>query len=65
MFILLVMTIAAIVTLSLNKTRLVRTLMDGAVTMFCYLGVIIFIALTYSRAIRSNSNKRKFKVGKI
>jgi hypothetical protein len=57
MFILFIMMIAAVVTISLNKTSLVKTLMDVAGTMFCYLGVIIFIALTCSQAIRSNFNK--------
>lgn len=60
MFILLIMTIAAIVTISLNKTRLVKTLMDGMGTLFCYLGVIIFIALTCSQAIRSKFNKKTY-----
>ena len=57
MFILFIMMITAILTISLNKTSLVKTLMDVAGTMICYLGVIIFIALTCSQAIRSNFNK--------
>ncbi|MFT5677344.1 MAG: hypothetical protein ACI808_003296 [Paraglaciecola sp.] len=57
MLILFIMTIAAIVTISLNKTSVVKTLMDVAGTLFCYIGVIIFIALTCSQAMRSNFNK--------
>ena len=60
MLILLIMAIAAIVTIALNKTSLVKTLMDGAGTLICYLGVIIFITLTCSQAIRSNFNKKTY-----
>jgi hypothetical protein len=54
---LLALMIAAVVAISLNKTSLVKTLMDVAGTLFCYIGVIIFIALTCSQAVRSNFNK--------
>ncbi|MFT4937757.1 MAG: hypothetical protein ACI88A_000775 [Paraglaciecola sp.] len=57
MFMLFIMLVAAIVTISMNKTRLVKTLMDVAGTLFCYIGVIVFIALTCSQAVRRNFNK--------
>jgi hypothetical protein len=57
MLMLFIMLITALVTISMNKTSLVKTLMDIAGTLFCYIGVIVFIALTCSQAIRSNFNK--------
>jgi hypothetical protein len=41
----------------LGKKFLLRILQDTCDSLFCYLGLIIFISLSFIHAVRSNRNK--------
>jgi hypothetical protein len=55
MFLIIILLLAAAVSLAFTPTGLLGKALSACGTLLCYLGVIIFITLSFTRALRSGA----------
>jgi hypothetical protein len=55
MFLIIMLLLAAAVSIAFTTTGLLGKALSACGTLLCYLGVIIFITLSFTRALRSGA----------
>lgn len=55
MLLITILLLTACFSVIINRTGSVEKVMEACVTVLCYAGVIVFITLTFTQALRNNT----------